>query len=201
MDCHRLPTMSISQTLLPSSTLQTPTSTNTRANGASRHSIKLVRHGDVLAREFASHTFTHNRGYPQCHTDRRHSSKKLCFPTANCYGQRPREDSTTNDKCHCRQHSAAAQGPRRCRPSASLHQEYVLFELIALDDYRITSANILFFSSVAVGAFRVAVELDLKRKDNDKKFAVLFVEMRDMMAVLGQYVLTSHPDVCCDTDP
>ena len=51
-----------------------------------------------------------------------------------------------------------------------------------------------------MGAFRVAVELDLKREDNDKKFAVLFVEMRDMMAVLGQYVLTSHPDVPCDTD-
>ena len=42
--------------------------------------------------------------------------------------------------------------------------------------------------TVAVGAFRVAVELDLKRRDNDKKIPLLFVEMRDMMAVLVQYV-------------
>ena len=42
--------------------------------------------------------------------------------------------------------------------------------------------------TVAVGAFRVAVELDLKRRDNDKKISLLFVEMRDMMAVLIQYV-------------
>ncbi|KAI0767749.1 hypothetical protein C8Q74DRAFT_1318273 [Fomes fomentarius] len=42
------------------------------------------------------------------------------------------------------------------------------------------------FISIAVGAFRVAVELDLKRRDNDKKIAVLFVEMRDMMEALLQ---------------
>ncbi|RPD59328.1 hypothetical protein L226DRAFT_314748 [Lentinus tigrinus ALCF2SS1-7] len=42
------------------------------------------------------------------------------------------------------------------------------------------------FIKVAVGAFRVAVELDLKRKDNDKKISILFAEMRDMMAVLVQ---------------
>ena len=39
---------------------------------------------------------------------------------------------------------------------------------------------------VAVGAFRVVVELDMKRRDNDKKIAVLFVEMRDMMGALLQ---------------
>ncbi|TBU25684.1 hypothetical protein BD311DRAFT_492317 [Dichomitus squalens] len=42
------------------------------------------------------------------------------------------------------------------------------------------------FIAIAVGAFRVAVELDLKRRDNDKKISLLFVEMRDMMAVLVQ---------------
>ncbi|KAH9858589.1 hypothetical protein C2E23DRAFT_717063, partial [Lenzites betulinus] len=40
------------------------------------------------------------------------------------------------------------------------------------------------FIEVAVGAFKVVVELDLKRRDNDKKISVLFLEMKDMMAVL-----------------
>ncbi|PIL33865.1 hypothetical protein GSI_03571 [Ganoderma sinense ZZ0214-1] len=40
------------------------------------------------------------------------------------------------------------------------------------------------FIGVAVGAFRVVVELDVKRRDNDKKIGVLFVEMRDMMEAL-----------------
>ena len=38
-----------------------------------------------------------------------------------------------------------------------------------------------------MGAFRVVVELDMKRRDNDKKIGVLFVEMRDMMEALLQY--------------
>ncbi|KAI0767714.1 hypothetical protein C8Q74DRAFT_1203793 [Fomes fomentarius] len=42
------------------------------------------------------------------------------------------------------------------------------------------------FIAVAVGAFRVVVELDIKRRDNDKKIAVLFVEMKDMMEALLQ---------------
>ncbi|RDX51421.1 hypothetical protein OH76DRAFT_1481353 [Lentinus brumalis] len=54
--------------------------------------------------------------------------------------------------------------------------------LKVLDDV----AQIHPFIKIAVGAFRVAIELDLKRKDNDKKVPLLFVEMRDMMAVLGQ---------------
>ncbi|KAI0325484.1 hypothetical protein GY45DRAFT_240808 [Cubamyces sp. BRFM 1775] len=54
--------------------------------------------------------------------------------------------------------------------------------LRALDEV----ANIHPFIKVAVGAFRVVVELDLKRRDNDKKITVLFVEMRDMMEVLIQ---------------
>ena len=41
-------------------------------------------------------------------------------------------------------------------------------------------------------AFRIAVELDIKRKDNDHKVSVLFVEMRDMMKVLLEYV-SEHP--------
>ncbi|CDO69805.1 hypothetical protein BN946_scf184803.g3 [Trametes cinnabarina] len=40
------------------------------------------------------------------------------------------------------------------------------------------------FISLAVGAFRVAIELDLKRRENDKKINLLFVEMRDMMTAL-----------------
>ena len=39
-------------------------------------------------------------------------------------------------------------------------------------------------SAVAVGAFKVAIELDLKRRENDKKIALLFLEMRDMMSAL-----------------
>ncbi|KAI1783149.1 hypothetical protein LXA43DRAFT_904186 [Ganoderma leucocontextum] len=42
------------------------------------------------------------------------------------------------------------------------------------------------FIGIAVGAFRVVVELDIKRRDNDKKIGVLFVEMRDMMEALLQ---------------
>ena len=39
---------------------------------------------------------------------------------------------------------------------------------------------------VAVSAFRVVVELDIKRRDNDKKIGVLFAEMKDMMEALLQ---------------
>ncbi|KAI0325467.1 hypothetical protein GY45DRAFT_1348843 [Cubamyces sp. BRFM 1775] len=42
------------------------------------------------------------------------------------------------------------------------------------------------FISIAVGAFRVVVELDMKRRDNDKKIASLFLEMKDMMEALLQ---------------
>lgn len=41
---------------------------------------------------------------------------------------------------------------------------------------------------VAVGAFRVVVELDKKRRDNEKKITLLFAEMKDMMEVLLQWV-------------
>ena len=34
---------------------------------------------------------------------------------------------------------------------------------------------------VAVGAFKVAIELEVKRRDNDKKIDLLFLEMRNMM--------------------
>ncbi|KAM5542287.1 hypothetical protein V8D89_004160 [Ganoderma adspersum] len=44
------------------------------------------------------------------------------------------------------------------------------------------------FIKLAVGAFRVAVKLDLKCRENDKKVSLLFAAMRDMMAVLAQYV-------------
>ena len=33
------------------------------------------------------------------------------------------------------------------------------------------------------------MELDLKRRDNEKKITLLFVEMKDMMEVLIQYAL------------
>ncbi|KAI0373412.1 hypothetical protein BV20DRAFT_937448 [Pilatotrama ljubarskyi] len=42
------------------------------------------------------------------------------------------------------------------------------------------------FVGIAVSAFRVVVELDLKRRDNDKKIAALFLEMKDMMEALLQ---------------
>ncbi|KAI0661089.1 hypothetical protein C8Q70DRAFT_911215 [Cubamyces menziesii] len=42
------------------------------------------------------------------------------------------------------------------------------------------------FIGIAVGAFRIVVELDLKRRDNDKKIASLFLEMKDMMEALLQ---------------
>ena len=39
---------------------------------------------------------------------------------------------------------------------------------------------------VAVGAFKVVVELEIKRHDNDKKINLLFLEMRNMMSSLLQ---------------
>ncbi|KAI0766841.1 hypothetical protein BD413DRAFT_141310 [Trametes elegans] len=54
--------------------------------------------------------------------------------------------------------------------------------LKALDEV----ANIHPFIKVAVGAFRVVVELDMKRRENEKKVTILFVEMKDMMEVLIQ---------------
>ncbi|KAH9858598.1 hypothetical protein C2E23DRAFT_716767 [Lenzites betulinus] len=42
------------------------------------------------------------------------------------------------------------------------------------------------FLQVAVGAFRVVVELDKKRRDNEKKITLIFAEMKDMMEVLVQ---------------
>ncbi|KAI0653999.1 hypothetical protein C8Q70DRAFT_550081 [Cubamyces menziesii] len=42
------------------------------------------------------------------------------------------------------------------------------------------------FLQVAVGAFKVVVELEIKRHDNDKKINLLFLEMRNMMSVLLQ---------------
>ena len=41
-------------------------------------------------------------------------------------------------------------------------------------------------NEVAVEAFKVIVELDLKRRDNEKKITLLFVEMKDMMETLLQ---------------
>ncbi|KAI0735979.1 hypothetical protein C8Q76DRAFT_766166 [Earliella scabrosa] len=40
------------------------------------------------------------------------------------------------------------------------------------------------FIALAVGAFKVAIELDLKRRENDKKINILLTEMRDMMSAL-----------------
>ncbi|KAI0708178.1 hypothetical protein C8T65DRAFT_211601 [Cerioporus squamosus] len=42
------------------------------------------------------------------------------------------------------------------------------------------------FIGIAVSAFRIVVELDIKRRDNDKKIGVLFAEMKDMMEALLQ---------------
>ncbi|KAE9387872.1 hypothetical protein BT96DRAFT_1004725 [Gymnopus androsaceus JB14] len=46
------------------------------------------------------------------------------------------------------------------------------------------------FVKVAVLPFKVAVTVELKRRQNDKKILALFVTMRDMMSVLAQYVFT-----------
>ncbi|PIL33367.1 hypothetical protein GSI_03987 [Ganoderma sinense ZZ0214-1] len=42
------------------------------------------------------------------------------------------------------------------------------------------------FVAIAVGAFKVVIELEIKRRDNDKKVNLLFLEMRNMMSVLLQ---------------
>ncbi|KAI0653998.1 hypothetical protein C8Q70DRAFT_1031605 [Cubamyces menziesii] len=42
------------------------------------------------------------------------------------------------------------------------------------------------FLQVAVGAFSVVVELEMKRHDNDRKISLLFLEMRNMMSTLVQ---------------
>ncbi len=40
----------------------------------------------------------------------------------------------------------------------------------------------------AVGVFKVVIELEVKRRDNDKKVNLLFLEMKNMMSALLQYV-------------
>ncbi|KAI8969692.1 hypothetical protein BD414DRAFT_518441 [Trametes punicea] len=47
-----------------------------------------------------------------------------------------------------------------------------------------TIASVHPFIGLAVSAFQVAIELDLKRRENDKKINLLFMEMRDMMTAL-----------------
>ena len=61
-------------------------------------------------------------------------------------------------------------------------------------------------SSVAVGAFKVVVELESKRRENDKKVNLLFLEMRNMMSALLQWVTCFAPpcplliiELICDT--
>ncbi|KAI0827868.1 hypothetical protein BC628DRAFT_1409435 [Trametes gibbosa] len=49
-----------------------------------------------------------------------------------------------------------------------------------------TVAQIHPFLAIAVGAFKVVVELEAKRRDNDKKVNLLFLEMRNMMGALLQ---------------
>ncbi|KAH9855711.1 hypothetical protein C2E23DRAFT_723446 [Lenzites betulinus] len=49
------------------------------------------------------------------------------------------------------------------------------------------------FIALAVGAFRVAIELDLKRRENDKKVNLLFMEMRDMMTALVELQNVKDP--------
>ena len=41
---------------------------------------------------------------------------------------------------------------------------------------------------VAILAFRAVYELELKRRENDKKILAVYGDMRDMMAALAQYV-------------
>ena len=44
---------------------------------------------------------------------------------------------------------------------------------------------------MAVGAFKVVIELEVKRRDNDRKVNLLFFEMKNMMSALLQCVPTS----------
>ena len=46
--------------------------------------------------------------------------------------------------------------------------------------------------TVAVGAFKVVIELEIKRRDNDKKVNLLFLEMKNMMSILLQYGISYH---------
>ena len=46
--------------------------------------------------------------------------------------------------------------------------------------------------AVAVGAFKVVIELEVKRRDNDKKVNLLFLEMKNMMSALLQYVAMAY---------
>ncbi|TFK80362.1 hypothetical protein K466DRAFT_504032 [Polyporus arcularius HHB13444] len=42
------------------------------------------------------------------------------------------------------------------------------------------------YVAIAVGAFKVVIELEVKRRDNDKKVDLLFLEMKNMMSALLQ---------------
>ncbi|KAH9942219.1 uncharacterized protein BXZ73DRAFT_41008 [Epithele typhae] len=50
------------------------------------------------------------------------------------------------------------------------------------------------FVSVAVGAFKIVIELEVKRRDNDRKVNLLFLEMKSMMSTILQLqnVRASH---------
>ena len=48
------------------------------------------------------------------------------------------------------------------------------------------SQFLLISPTVAVVAFRIVIELHIKRQDNDRKIGVLFLQMRDMMEALLQ---------------
>ncbi|KAI0770883.1 hypothetical protein BD413DRAFT_613421 [Trametes elegans] len=49
------------------------------------------------------------------------------------------------------------------------------------------------FIQLAVGAFEVAIELDMKRRENDKRINLLLLEMRDMMTALVDLQQISDP--------
>ena len=49
-------------------------------------------------------------------------------------------------------------------------------------------ANVDNLAAVVVLAFKAVVQLEITRRENDKKIDLLFLEMRSMMSALVQYV-------------
>ena len=94
------------------------------------------------------------------------------------HGGQRREGSSVWDECTGGGPACAFEGAANCSHYPPLPTTYV--------DTHLRSNEVTHLSTVAVGTFMVAVELDLKRRENDKKINLLFDQMRDMMSVLAE---------------
>ncbi len=83
-----------------------------------------------------------------------------------------------------------AASPLTCVDSFSLRTYQLLDELLNFRTWEVMTciARLLVPElQVAVGALKVVIELELKRRDNDKEVNFVFLEMENMMSALLEY--------------